>query len=87
MRAMYLLVVGGVLFVMNGPLHASEADDRIKSSAERSYVFQVYLDGDDITVDSKDGVVVLTGTVSDEFRKSLAQQTVESLPIPKRECR
>jgi len=52
----------------------------MKLSAESSYVFQVYLDGGEITVESKDGVVVLTGTVLDDFHKSLAQQTVASLP-------
>jgi osmotically-inducible protein OsmY len=61
-------------------LYASELDDRIKSSAKDSYVFKTYLKGDDIKIESKDGVVTLTGTVADESHKSLARETVASLP-------
>lgn len=68
------------LFFINVPLFASETDDRIESSAKESYVFKTYLKGDDITIKSKDGVATLTGTVSDESHKSLAQETVASLP-------
>ena len=39
-----------------------------------------YLKADDITIQSKDGVVTLTGTVSEELHKSLAQETVAGLP-------
>jgi osmotically-inducible protein OsmY len=42
-------------------------------------VFQNYLKGDDIKVQSVDGVVTLTGTVSEESHKSLAQETVAGL--------
>ena len=55
-------------------------DDRIESSAKQSYVFKTYLKGDDIKIQSKDGVVTLTGTVSEESHKSLARETVASLP-------
>ncbi|MCX5884778.1 MAG: BON domain-containing protein [Proteobacteria bacterium] len=55
-------------------------DNRIESSARKSYVFKTYLTGDDIKIQSKDGVVSLTGTVSEEFHKSLAQETVAGLP-------
>ncbi|MFH1976085.1 MAG: BON domain-containing protein [Pseudomonadota bacterium] len=55
-------------------------DDRIESSAKQSYVFKTYLKGDDIKIQSKDGVVSLTGTVSEESHKSLARETVASLP-------
>ncbi len=62
------------------PLHASETDDRIESSAQKSYVFKTYLKGDSIQIQSNnDGVVTLTGTVSEEFHKSLAQETVAGL--------
>jgi osmotically-inducible protein OsmY len=40
----------------------------------------LYLKGDDIKIQSKDGVVTLTGTVSEESHKSLAQETVADLP-------
>ena len=59
---------------------ASEMDDRIESSAKKSYVFKTYLKGDSIKTESRDGVVVLTGTVADSSHKSLAENTVESLP-------
>ena len=68
------------LLVMNMPLYASKMDDSIESSAKKSYVFKNYLKGDDIKVQSKDGVVTLTGTVSEESHKALAQDTVTSLP-------
>ena len=55
-------------------------DDRIESSAKKSYVFKTYLKGDDIKIQSKDGAVTLTGTVSEESHKSLAQETVAGLP-------
>jgi hyperosmotically inducible protein len=62
------------------PLHAFQNDDRIVSSAKNSYVFRVYLKGDDIKIESKDGAVTLTGVVSEEFHKSLAKETVAALP-------
>ena len=62
------------------PLHAFQNDDRIVSAARNSYVFQVYLKGDDIKIESKDGAVTLTGVVSEEFHKSLAKETVAALP-------
>ena len=59
---------------------ASKMDDRIESSAKNSYVFKTYLKGDDIKIKSMDGVVTLTGTVSEESHKSLAKETVVGLP-------
>jgi osmotically-inducible protein OsmY len=55
-------------------------DSRIESSAKKSYVFKTYLKEDDIKIESKNGVVALTGTVSEESHKSLAQETVAGLP-------
>ena len=83
MKAMYpvaLMVAVVALLVTSMPVHATKMDDRIESSAKKSYVFKTYLKGDDIKIQSKDGVVSLTGTVSEEFHKSLAQETVASLP-------
>ena len=62
------------------PVHASKMDDRIELSAKKSYVFKTYLKDDDIKIQSKDGAVTLTGTVSDESHKSLARETVAGLP-------
>jgi osmotically-inducible protein OsmY len=68
------------LFFTSVPLFASNMDDKIESSAKQSYVFKTYLKGDDIKIQPKDGVVTLTGTVSEESHKSLAGDTVASLP-------
>lgn len=62
------------------PLFASEMDDRIELSARESFVFKTYLQDDDISLESIDGVVTLTGTVADASHRSLAGDTVASLP-------
>jgi hyperosmotically inducible periplasmic protein len=82
MKAIYrvVLMMAAVALVASAPARASEMDDRIESSARNSYVFKTYLQGDDIKIESKDGVVTLTGVVSEEPRKALAQETVAGLP-------
>jgi osmotically-inducible protein OsmY len=59
---------------------ATETDDRIEASAKGSYVYKTYLQNDAIRTQSKDGVVTLTGTVTEESHKAVAQETVASLP-------
>lgn len=68
------------LLIVSVPVHASKMDSSIESSAKKSYVFKTYLKTDDIKIQSKDGAVTLTGTVSEESHKSLAEETVASLP-------
>jgi hyperosmotically inducible protein len=68
------------LSAINAPLYASRMDDRIESSARKSYIFQTYLTGDDIKIESRGGVVILTGIIGEAFHKSLAQETVAGLP-------
>ena len=68
------------LLMLSMPVQASKMDNSIESSAKKSYVFQTYLKADDIKVKSEDGVVSLTGTVSEESHKSLAQETVADIP-------
>ena len=83
MKALYsisLMVVAVALLAISMPVHASKMDDRIESSARKSYVFKTYLKADDIKIQSKDGVVTLTGSVSEESHKSLAGETVAGLP-------
>jgi len=83
MKAIYsaaLMVAVAALLTLGMPASASKVDDRIASSAKKSYVFKTYLKHDDIKIDSKDGAVTLTGTVSEESHKSLAQETVAGLP-------
>jgi len=75
-----LIVAAVALLAITMPVYASKTDDRIESSAKKSYVFKTYLKDDDIKIQSKDGVVTLTGSVSEESHKSLAQETVADLP-------
>jgi len=74
-----LMVAAVVLLALSMPVHASKMDDQIVSSAKKSYAFKNYLKGDDIKIQSKDGAVTLTGTVSQESHKTLAQETVAGL--------
>ena len=75
----FLAVMFAVLFT-SVSVRASQTDDRIQSSAKDSYVFRTQLKDDSIDVNSNDGMVTLTGTVSDESHKSLAQETVADMP-------
>ena len=75
-----LLAATSALLLTSPSLRASDTDSRIESSAAKSYVFKTYLKNDSIKTESKDGVVTLTGTVAEASHKSLAQDTVESLP-------
>lgn len=78
--SIFIMLAAAALLVISAPVHASKMDDRIESTARKSYVFKTYLQADDIKIKSTDGVVSLTGTVSEEFHKALAQETVASLP-------
>jgi osmotically-inducible protein OsmY len=80
MQSAALMAISAVLLVISMPMQASTLDDRIESSARNSYVFKTYLQTDDIHIKSVNGVVTLTGTVSDESHKSLARESVSGLP-------
>jgi osmotically-inducible protein OsmY len=75
-----MMVAAVALLVLSAPVYASKMDSRIESSAKKTYVFKTYLHADDIKIQSKNGDVSLTGTVSEESHKSLAQETVANLP-------
>jgi len=79
-HSLTLMAVAVTMLITTAPLHASEMDDRIESSAKKSHVFKTYLKDDSIKTGSKNGVVTLTGTVAESSHKSLAENTVESLP-------
>jgi osmotically-inducible protein OsmY len=80
LHSLTLVVAAAVLLTfINIPVHAAGIDSRIESSARQSYVFKTYLLGDTITIQSSDGAVTLTGIVSENFHKSLAQETVSGL--------
>lgn len=78
--SLFLMAAAVALLATSVPAHASSMDDRIESSAKKTHVFKTYLKNDKVRVDSRDGVVTLTGTVSEESHKSLAQETVVGLP-------
>lgn len=84
MKILFRMVIMMVAFVSllmtTVAVRASEMDDRIVSSAKNSYVFKTFLQGDDIKIQSRDGAVILTGIVADNFNKSLAQETMAGLP-------
>jgi osmotically-inducible protein OsmY len=79
-----LAVVVSTLFISTSPLRAASTDDRIESAAAKTYVFKTYLKDDSIKTASKDGIVTLTGTVAEAAHKSVAEDTVASLPGVKR---
>jgi osmotically-inducible protein OsmY len=75
-----IMVAAAALLASGVPVHAANMDSRIESSARQSFVFKTYLQDDDIKIQSSDGAVTLTGIVSENFHKSLAQETVVDLP-------
>jgi hyperosmotically inducible protein len=75
------MIVPALLFLAGGAsLAAASQDNRIEASAKSSYNFKTYLKDDPIQVESTGGVVTLTGTVSQEWHKGLAGETVSDLP-------
>lgn len=83
MKAAYtisLMLTAVALLATSVPVHASRMDDRIKSTARKSYAFKTHLRGDDIKIQSINGLVTLTGTVSEASHKSLAEETMAGLP-------
>ena len=75
-----IMVAAAVLLALSVPVHASNMDSRIELAAKQSYVFKTYLQGEDIKIQSSNGAVTLTGIVSENSHKSLAQETVADLP-------
>ena len=82
-KAMHVLafaVAAAAVFAISTPVRASEADEKIESSFKKTYVYETYLKNEAVKAEAKDGVVTLTGTVSEESLKALAQETAASLP-------
>ncbi len=74
-----------VILGVTGVLSATQLNDRIESSAKKSYVFMTYLKDDAIKITTtNDSIVTLTGTVSEWSHRSLAEETVAGLPGVKR---
>jgi len=74
------MAASAAMFVTASPLRASDVDDKIESSFKNTYVYKTYLKDDALKADAKDGVVTLTGSVSEESHKALAQDTAAGLP-------
>ena len=79
-KMLFMITMAAAVVFVSVPVRASETDTRIESSAQKSYVFKTYLKDDAVKAKSVDGVVTLTGTVAQESHKSLARETVASLP-------
>ncbi len=77
-KILILATAGAML--LGTSVRASDTDSRIESSAANSYVFKTYLKDDSIKTESTDGAVTLTGSVAKASDKSLAEDTVASLP-------
>ena len=75
-----ILIAASTLLFAGAPVRASQTDDRIESSAKKSYVFKHYLTDDSIKIESKNGAVTLTGTVAEDSHIGLARDTVSGLP-------
>lgn len=83
MKKMYLLTVAtaAVVLVANGiPVVAAEMDDRIESSFKESFIYKKYLKDENIKISSREGAVILSGSVSDESDKIIAYNIAEALP-------
>ena len=77
---MSLIAAAAALLVFSAPTSAAKVDSRIEAAARESYVFRTYLKDEDIRIESKEGVVTLTGSVSENSRSALARETIASLP-------
>jgi osmotically-inducible protein OsmY len=79
--AQVAIITSAALALAGGlPLPASAIDGRIETAARNSYNFKTYLKDDSIKVEATAGVVTLTGTVSQDYHKFLAGETVAGLP-------
>ncbi|MFN0075989.1 MAG: BON domain-containing protein [Prosthecobacter sp.] len=79
-HAFTLCLTLSAMLLAQSPLRASEMDGKIEAAAKNSYVFKTFLVDDAIKTESKDGAVTLTGNVSEDSHKQLAQDTVAGLP-------
>lgn len=70
-----VLATVAIVFMISGSLWASETDDTIVTSIKNTYVFKTFLKDSDVKIQSVDGVVTLTGTVSNDPDKLMAGDT------------
>lgn len=75
----YLIAAAALILSISVSVQASDMDERIKLSVGESYVFKHYLKDDNIHIESRGGVVTLTGTVAAGFNRALAQEIAASI--------
>jgi len=83
MKVTYALTLVAAVAALMGsstPVRATETDDRIESSFQKSFVYKTYLKDEHIKISSKDGAVTLSGDVYNETHKPMAYDTAEALP-------
>jgi len=56
-----------------------KTDECIESTFDKTYIYQIYLKDDNISIRSRNGKVTLTGSVIDDYHKSMAEHTAEAL--------
>ena len=78
-RKLFGLALAGVL-ASAGSLAADSRDDRIEDAFKHSHVYKSQLRNTDISVDAKNGIAVLKGTVENEDQRRLAEDTVRGIP-------
>lgn len=74
------LILAGSVLASSTTLFASDTDDRIEASFSKLYTYKVYLKNDAIKTESKEGIVTLTGMVTEPSHKYLAQEAAAGLP-------
>lgn len=75
-----LAAIAFASLALTGAVPAAVPDGQIEASFMKTYNFKHVLKGDSIRIKSLNGAVTLTGTVSEEYHKFLAQETVNGLP-------
>ena len=68
------MMLAAVVLSGTGARAAAVTDARIEANIHKSYVYRHTLKNDDIKIDSKDGVVTLSGSVAEEFHKTAATE-------------
>ena len=58
-------VAAATILVTSASVRASETDSRIESSFKKTHVYMTYLKDDAVKIEAKEGVVTLTGTVTE----------------------
>ncbi|MBF0408080.1 MAG: BON domain-containing protein [Candidatus Riflebacteria bacterium] len=76
---LFIFVILVLMLVPGDSLSASESDEKFSTLFENTFVFKTYLKDDSIKSEFTDGVVTLTGTVSDESHKTLAYNTAANI--------